>query len=662
MEISNNSTVSPQVRYLTEIIADISKGIIRVPNFQRPYVWRQSDVVGLFDSIYKGYPIGSLLFWETDKKLESFPKIGSFVLPLTSKNEINYILDGHQRISSLFGVLYLNSADQNSLEETSLWNLFFDLQNEEFQYVNQSHYNPYLLPMNKVISTISFLDECKRIQNIDDKDSTELINRAQKLAQSILTYKIAIIQIKGGDLNSAVEIFSRLNTRGLNVTADQMLSALTYKEGKEGFKLSDRIDEILEKIIEYRFSDLERIFIFRTIIAALQKDIYKAKLEDLAKEKRINLPEIVAKSETAIVHAANFLYNELNIPGDKLLPYNLQFVFLSEFFFNCHNPSDQKKKELERWFWITSYSGWFAGANSSKVKKGLDAIREFAKTEEETTIKIDYDDYTVEFPDKFDFRYARVKTHILFLLSLNPRNLESGEILNGKELLSESGSKALHYILPTFTDHANRIILGPVKYGYAKKILLDESFLYNSEILASHAITPKALDALKQGNGQDFLNIRQSELERLEEIFIKRKDISNIIPFNRSPVEKQLDLFVNPSTQNFRGNSLRKFVITQSHNGEYRFKLRASNGEVLLVSEGYISLSGCENGINSVKVNSQLEDRFEKKTSTNSKHYFNLKASNGQIIGTSEMFESSSARDNSITVVMAIARDAIIEY
>jgi len=104
-----------------------------------------------------------------------------------------------------------------------------------------------------------------------------------------------------------------------------------------------------------------------------------------------------------------------------------------------------------------------------------------------------------------------------------------------------------------------------------------------------------------------------------------------------------------------------KFVITKRSNGDFQFILKASNGQVILTSEGYVSKAGSENGIESVKINSKIDERFEKKTASNGKPYFNLKASNGQIIGTSEMYESTSARDNGIESVKTNAPSASTE-
>ncbi|TBO40786.1 YegP family protein [Pedobacter kyonggii] len=101
-----------------------------------------------------------------------------------------------------------------------------------------------------------------------------------------------------------------------------------------------------------------------------------------------------------------------------------------------------------------------------------------------------------------------------------------------------------------------------------------------------------------------------------------------------------------------------KFVITKRSNGEFQFNLKASNGQTILTSEGYSAKSSCENGIESVKENAQDDSKFEKKTSSNGKYYFSLKATNGQIIGSSEMYESTAARDNGIESVQKNAPDA----
>ena len=104
-----------------------------------------------------------------------------------------------------------------------------------------------------------------------------------------------------------------------------------------------------------------------------------------------------------------------------------------------------------------------------------------------------------------------------------------------------------------------------------------------------------------------------------------------------------------------------KFEVYQDSKSEYRFRLKASNGQKILASEGYTAKASCMNGIESVKTNSQDDSKFDQKISSNGKHYFNLKASNGQVIGTSEMYESSSGMKNGIESVKTNAPKAPVE-
>ncbi len=104
-----------------------------------------------------------------------------------------------------------------------------------------------------------------------------------------------------------------------------------------------------------------------------------------------------------------------------------------------------------------------------------------------------------------------------------------------------------------------------------------------------------------------------------------------------------------------------KFVVKTRSNGEYQFNLVAGNGQNILSSEGYSTKAACMNGIESVKNNSQHDERFEKLSSKNDKYYFNLKAANGQIIGTSEMYENAAGRDNGIASVKNNAKEATVE-
>jgi len=103
-----------------------------------------------------------------------------------------------------------------------------------------------------------------------------------------------------------------------------------------------------------------------------------------------------------------------------------------------------------------------------------------------------------------------------------------------------------------------------------------------------------------------------------------------------------------------------KFKCYKDKAGEFRFRLKAGNGEIILSSEGYKSKASCDNGIASVKKNCLDEKCFDKKQTDSGKYRFNLKSTNGQVIGTSQSYESESGCNSGIASVTKNAPDAAV--
>ena len=104
-----------------------------------------------------------------------------------------------------------------------------------------------------------------------------------------------------------------------------------------------------------------------------------------------------------------------------------------------------------------------------------------------------------------------------------------------------------------------------------------------------------------------------------------------------------------------------KFEIYKDKAGEFRFRLKAGNGQTILASEGYSGKSGCNNGIESVRKNAPNDARYERKETKSGKFMFNLRAGNNQVIGTSESYEKAQSRDNGIESVKKNAPDAAVD-
>ena len=101
-----------------------------------------------------------------------------------------------------------------------------------------------------------------------------------------------------------------------------------------------------------------------------------------------------------------------------------------------------------------------------------------------------------------------------------------------------------------------------------------------------------------------------------------------------------------------------KFTITKARNGKFHFNLKSGNGEIVLASQGYKSRSGCRNGIESVRKNGALTERFEEKLARNGKAYFVLKAANGQVVGQSQMYSDARSCRSGINSVKKSSKSA----
>jgi uncharacterized protein YegP (UPF0339 family) len=103
-----------------------------------------------------------------------------------------------------------------------------------------------------------------------------------------------------------------------------------------------------------------------------------------------------------------------------------------------------------------------------------------------------------------------------------------------------------------------------------------------------------------------------------------------------------------------------KFDLKVAADGQYMFNLKAANGEVILTSERYKQKAGAENGIASVRTNAAQDSNYDRKTARSGEPYFVLKAGNGEVIGTSEMYSSTSAMEKGIESVKRNAPEAAI--
>ncbi len=523
--------VRQEIVFIEDLLQEIALGKLRVPNFQRPYVWKPSDMLDLFDSVKKSYPIGSLLFWESDAPIESADQVGPIHTPRPSDKPLTYILDGHQRMATLFGCLRLpKDSPRGPKQNDWRWWIWFDLEDEKFTHLPKGEPPATWIPLRSILRTVTFLEEARRIQDRTGPDADGHIKNAETLAQIFKNYKISVTRITGGTLSQAVEIFSRLNTKGRSMTLDQMVSALTYREGKCKFNLARRIDSILDTLAEYHFGSIKRITVFRAIVAAADKDVYNSNWETVSKELGADIDRTVDTVERALVDAARFLTDRLGVPADGVLPYTNQLLLMGEFFRLCASPSADQLNLLERWFWVTSFSGWFAGANTTQLRIAITEMHKLAAGGTEPFEVLSLDDQAQPFPLYFDMRSARARCLILVMLRLKPRDPRTGDVVPFEHVLREVGSESLARVfrnagVDQVANPANRVILDRCPGISVRDRFRSIPEGHRDAVLDSHGISNDAFTAFMADNSNGFIDARAKAMANIEREFMRAKGI-----------------------------------------------------------------------------------------------------------------------------------------
>ena len=522
----------PDIQRIEELVTGVKYGEIKLPKFQRPFVWKKKEVLKLLDSIYNGYPIGSILLWYTSEKLASERTIAGLEIIEKEAYPTNYLLDGQQRLSSLCGALYWNNNDSESI-----WNVSFDLDKEEFIHARGDIKIEYF-PLNKLLNTSDFINQCKSFEAHPKRD--KFFKNAEKLLRAVKDYKIAVVKIGEMTINEVAPIFERINSTGRKLTIVDLMRAATWKGG---FDLNDAIENVRKICESLNYYDIPDSHILRNISACAGLGINREDIDKLRSKTSEDLELASIRCSEAYQRAIEFLKQHFPLPTYEYLPYGLQLTYLVEFFNIETNPNNNQISKLIKWFWITAISRHFGTSNTGQNARDLESIRRFAKNEIEE-INVDRDILLDRFVfEDFRLNIANSKTFALLLAQKKPRNLVSGEKIDIHQILSKTNRHYFHHLIPQiffpemrlnvcinvcFVDKSesltsNNVYVRPSQYF---NYLIENTNENIEETFTSNFIDNNCLNALLTEDVEGFFNYRK-ELIRNE---IEKLTGRNVIP------------------------------------------------------------------------------------------------------------------------------------
>lgn len=410
--------------YMTTVLDRIVNGKMLVPKFQRDFVWSSSQMLDLFDSILKGFPIGSLILWtpETEKfkTIDEIEGVKIDTIERKTTDDVCYILDGRQRITTLISVLF---ADGDFSKD-------FYVNLNEMRVLRQGRAigrkerfeNLLLSEGFDTYSLIGYLERLKS-SSLPEPQKKMYAEKAKQVNRILQSYELGYINVRGGSIDDAVEIFSRLNSKATAISKDYMIQALAYSTDSD-FLFGNSITRIRESLAIYNFKEISRDLILKCVFNHTEKLFFDGRIQDILSMKE-NLPQIMEAVEEEVNKSVQFLYTKCGVIDNKLLPYTYHLVLLADFFRVNPSPSETQIEELKKWFFYTTYSGYFTNSSLARIREDIKAFRGYAVGVNKTPIE-----YTpislVPFPEKFSLRSVRVCS----LVAMSVLYMHANENLN----------------------------------------------------------------------------------------------------------------------------------------------------------------------------------------------------------------------------------------
>ena len=426
-----------------DLISDIERGKIRIPQFQREFVWDIQRSANLIDSIIKGYPIGTFIFWKTEERLRSIRNIGNINLPDPKEGDlIDFVLDGQQRLNSLFASLkgLIIKREDKRTEDYS--NMFIDLDAKEDEQIvildiHDKNEKTYIKINDLLHGSIKFLSSFpEKYQDL-----------LEKYKIRINSYSFSILLIKEASIDIATEVFTRTNVGGKTLTLFEIMVAKIF-DNDRNFDLSEKYKELIEILSPRGYETISDATVLQCVSIILSKECTRKAILKLQKEHFIDIwNEVVDSIERTVEYFRNFY----RIPVSKLLPYNALIVPFT-YFFHLHKdkPTGNKQKYLQDYFWRCSLSSRFSSAVETKLSQDIKRIDLILKDElPQYDWSVDLSEEFIKNNGWFSTSSSYIKAILCIYAYQEPKSFNSDAKVNiSNDWLKIASSKNYHHFFP----------------------------------------------------------------------------------------------------------------------------------------------------------------------------------------------------------------------
>lgn len=445
-----NQPIPGTIKY-NDLLSDIEQGRIKIPQFQRDFVWERKDVASLMDSIIKGYPIGTFILWRTNEQLRTIRNIGNLPLPSSTAGEIvQYVLDGQQRMTSIFCCIKGLTVTNKEGKMVDYSEIYIDLESEDDEPIivvepDLAHANPgqYIKVSEVYNGNLMMIS-----QRYINPPMNQYFPKLSDYSERLKTYDFSKIDVNNVPIDIATDIFTRINVGGKSLSVFEIMVAKTY-DNTVPFDLAEKYDELIDKLDQVGYGTIPNSTILQCVSVCLVKECTKKQILRLDKQEFIN---IWSKVEDSILYAVDFLRNSYRIPVSNLLPYYGMLIPITYYFFKNNNkkPQGKQKEYLQDFFWRVVINSRYSNSLETKIGqdiKVIDAILNDLLPTYDQGVNISVD--SISDNGWFSTGKAYIKGMLCILAAKRPLSfIDNSDVNISNDWLKQANSKNYHHFFP----------------------------------------------------------------------------------------------------------------------------------------------------------------------------------------------------------------------
>ena len=526
-----------QSKKYSALFHDIDEGRVKIPQFQRDFVWGKAKTAALVDSILKGFPIGTFIFWKTKDRLRHMRNVAGIDLKEPDAGDaIHYVLDGQQRITSLYAVRKGARITREGIE-VDYKDISIDLSvdagdDDEEEGIVLEAPRPGCdgISVHRLLN--ASVSELAR-------DYANHIDKVSEYRERLNGYDFSVVVIDEYPIDVACEVFTRINTGGVELSLFEIMVAKTFDQDR--FDLAERYadlistDEAGKDLSSAGFETIPADTILQCVAAKVCGSIRRSDILRIARDDFIDAWE---PTKDGIFAAVDYLRSHVGVTVSRILPYNVLLVPIAWFFCQKDGGGDVSKlqhKRLRQYFYWASLTNRFVSGVGTKIEADLGKMKDILEGHEP---RYDAGELTIR-PDDlrwtwFSVGNALCKAVVCLMSEKGPRRFNTnGKVVLDNSWLKSSSSRNYHHFFPraylrklgdkSFANSIANIVLVDdylnkrVINAKAPSVYMAAFGKENADLktaLRSHFIGPESKSGIRDDDYEVFLKHRSRRLAK----------------------------------------------------------------------------------------------------------------------------------------------------